>query len=140
MILLPILLTNSSLSYCNGLIECPITLPSFIIIQHAHFSCIHTSACLCSQIGQVQCWCCCCLCDDILLLTKFLFCCCSFFDLSSIYNHNTISGIPIIKNIVIVRIGIRNTNSPIPKHNVAIPKIEIQRVVMFLDISTSPPT
>jgi hypothetical protein len=41
--------------------------------------------------------------------------------------------------MIIVRIGILNTNNEIPKHKVTIPRIEIQRVVVsIIDIHTHP--
>jgi hypothetical protein len=61
-----------------------------------------------------------------LLIMLTLFC---RFDFSSAYNHNAVRGTPIAKKISIVRTGTRRTNSPIPKHNAAIARIEIQRVV-----------
>jgi hypothetical protein len=63
----------------------------------------------------------------LLELLIFPFCCC--FDLSSTYNQNRIKGIPITKNTPIVRIGTRKTNKNIPKHTVAMPRAENQRVV-----------
>jgi len=57
------------------------------------------------------------------------FCC---FDLESTYNHRATSGMPIMKKTMMVRIGILNTNSEIPKHNVPIPSIESQRVVVSI--------
>ena len=71
-----------------------------------------------------------CWCWRLLLeLLIFPFCCCCCFDLSSTYNHNKIKGIPNAKNTPIVRIGTRKTNKNIPKHNVAMPRAESQRVV-----------
>jgi hypothetical protein len=54
--------------------------------------------------------------------------------LSLVYNHNKTKGIPNAKNIPIVRIGIRKTNKNIPKHNVASPRVKIQRVVRLSTI------
>jgi hypothetical protein len=52
------------------------------------------------------------------------------------YSHNKIKGIPNAKNMPIVRIGIRNTNNDIPKHNVAKPRAKIQRFVRLSIIYT----
>ena len=64
------------------------------------------------------------------VVSELTFFCC--FDLASTYNHRATSGTPIIKKTTIVRIGILNTNSDIPKHNVPIPRIESQRVVVSI--------
>jgi hypothetical protein len=72
---------------------------------------------------------CCCCCCVLIELSIFFFFCCGCFDLSSTYNHNKIKGIPNTKNMLIVRTGIRKTNRNIPKHNVAIPRAESQRLV-----------
>ena len=136
-VLLSSLLDTMVLFYCNGLIECPTTLLPFIMVQHAHFWFRHTPACPCLQIGHIHdcCW----YWTRLLLLLGSLivfpfFCCCNCcFDLSLAYNHNKIKGIPNAKNMPIVRIGIRNTNKDIPKHNVANPRVKIQR---FVRVST----
>jgi hypothetical protein len=86
-------------------------------MQHAHFCSKQTLACLCLHIEQMH---------PCLLIMVTLFCC---FDFSSAYNHSAIRGIPIAKNTSIVRTGTRRTNSAIPKHKAAIPRIDIQRVV-----------
>lgn len=108
--------------YCNGFVECPIMLLPFIITQHAHFLFKHALACSWLQIEQIHpCW----------VMTPILLCC---FDFSSAYTHNTIRGTPIAKNMSIVRIGTRKTTRAIPKHMVTIPRINIQRVVVSIDV------
>ena len=123
--------------YCNGLTECPMTLLPFIIIQHTHFWLRHILACSWLQMGHIHgcCWCWLRWLLLLELLVIFSFCC-SFccFDLSPIYSHNKIKGIPNAKNMPIVRIGIRKTNNDIPKHNVAKPRVKIQRLVMLSTI------
>jgi hypothetical protein len=54
--------------------------------------------------------------------------------LSSMSRTSIIKGIPNAKNMPIVRIGICNTNNDIPKHNVAKPRIKIQRFVRLSTI------
>jgi len=56
----------------------------------------------------------------------------SCFDFASTYNHSATSGTPIMKKTIIVRIGILSTNKDRPKHNVPIPSIESQRVVLSI--------
>lgn len=92
----------------------------FLIMQHAHFCCKHTLACRCLQIEQIH---------ACLVIVLILLCCVDF---QSAYSHNRIRGIPIAKNMIIVRIGILKTNNEIPKHKVTIPRIEIQRVVVSI--------
>ena len=123
--------------YCNGLTECPTILLPFIIIQHAHFWLRHIPACSWLQIGHIHscCWCWLRWLLLLELLVNFSFCSSfSCFDLSPIYCHNKIKGIPNPKNIPIVRIGIRKTNNDIPKHNAAKPRVKIQRFVMLSTI------
>ena len=127
--------------YCNGLIECPTTLLSFIIMQHAHFWSRHTSTCSCLQIGHIHEFCCSWRWTRLSLLLLlwgslivFPFCCSCCFDLSPTYSHNKIKGIPNAKNTPIVRIGIRKTNNDIPKHTVAKPRVKIQRFVRLSTI------
>jgi hypothetical protein len=96
----------------------------FIIIQHAHFLSKHALACSWLQIEQIHpCW----------VMTRILLCC---FDFSSAYTHNIIRGTPIAKNMSIVRIGTRKTTRAIPKHIVTIPRIDIQRVVVSINVCT----
>ena len=51
---------------------------------------------------------------------------------SSTYNHSATSGTPIMKKTIIVRIGNPSTNKEGPKHNVPIPSIESQCVVLSI--------
>ena len=120
-----VLLTTYSLSYCSGLIECPITIFPFITMQHAHFCCIQILASSCLQIEHIQ------ACVEILSIL-FL-----SLDFTSTYNHNATSGKPIVKNMKIVRIGIRKTNNEMPKHTVPIPRTRSQRVVISILSPTS---
>jgi hypothetical protein len=113
--------------YCNGLIECPTMSSPFLIRQQAHFFSTQTCACSCLQMEHLQASSRCSSLLTALALILFWFFSC--FDLSSIYNHNKIKGIPIAKNTTIVRTGTRITNSNIPKHNVPIPRVESHLVV-----------
>ena len=106
--------------YCNGLTECPITVPPFIMIQHAHFCCKHSFASLCLQIEHMH---------ASLTITSTVFCC---FDFTSTYNHSATTGTPIMKKTMIVRIGTRSTNNEMPKITVPIPRIESQRAVISM--------
>jgi hypothetical protein len=115
-----VLLRTHSLFYCSGLIECPITIFPFITMQHAHFCCIQILASSCLQIEHIQAW------VEILSILFFSL------DFTSTYNHNATSGKPIVKNMKIVRIGIRKTNNEMPKHTVPIPRTSSQRVVISI--------
>jgi hypothetical protein len=106
------------------LIECPTALLPFITIQHAHFCFKQIPARSCLQIEQIH---------GCAKRVAIFFCRLEF---SSTYNHNKIKGIPITKNMLIVRTGRRKTNKNIPKHNVANPRAESQRFVR-LSINTS---
>jgi hypothetical protein len=106
--------------YCSGFTECPTTISFFIIRQQAHFCCKQLFASSCLQIEHIH------ACAEII---SILLCC---FDLASTYNHNAITGMPIIKKTMIVRTGILSTNNAIPKIIVPTPRIEIQRVVLSI--------
>ena len=107
--------------YCNGLMECPITVFPFVRRQHAQFSWKQLFASSCLQIEQIH--------DCVVTVVVIFFCC---FDFASAYNHSATSGTPIMKKTIIVRIGILSTNKERPKHNVPIPSIESQRVVVSI--------
>ena len=109
--------------YCNGLTECPITVFPFVRRQHAQFSSKQALASSCLQIEHIQ------TCVAAVVSEVIFFCC---FDLASTYSHRATSGTPMMKNTMMVRIGILSTNSDIPKHNVPIPSIESQRVVVSI--------
>ena len=109
-----------AISYCSGLIECPMTIFPFITMQHAHFCCIQILASSCLQIEHIQAW--------VVMLSILFF----SLDFTSTYNHNATSGKPIAKNMMIVRIGIRKTNNEMPKHTVPIPSSRSQRVVISI--------
>jgi hypothetical protein len=47
----------------------------------------------------------------------------------STYNHNVTTDVPIMKKIMIVRMGMRRINNEIAKSIVPIPRIKSQRVV-----------
>jgi hypothetical protein len=115
-----VLLRTHSLFYCSGLIECPMTIFPFITMQHAHFCCIQILASSCLQIEHIQAW------VEILSILFFSL------DFTSTYNHNATTGKPIVKNMKIVRIGIRKTNNEMPKHTVPIPSTRSQRVVISI--------
>src|SRR5215472_11790368 len=85
--------------------------------QHAHLSWKHLFASSCLHIEHIQ------------TCVGSVFCC---FDFASTYNHSATSGTPIMKKTIIVRIGILSTNKDRPKHNVPIPSIESQRVVLSI--------
>ena len=106
-------------SHCNGLTECPNTSVPFIMMQQGHFLFIQTAACSCSQTGHIHAWSC------NLLSSSISFCWRR--DFWSTYNHSKITGIPSAKKIIIVRTGIRNTNNPIPKSSVPIPRVASHR-------------
>jgi hypothetical protein len=65
----------------------------------------------------------------VVTVVVIFFCC---FDFASTYNHRATSGTPIMKKTIIVRIGILSTNKERPKHNVPIPSIDSQRVVVSI--------
>lgn len=113
------------ISYCSGLIECPMTIFPFITMQHAHFCCIQILASSCLQIEHIQ--------ACVVMLSILFF----SLDFTSIYNHNATSGKPIVKNMMIVRSGIRKTNNEMPKHTVPIPSTRSQRVVISIMLPTS---
>ena len=77
--------SNNDVDYCNGLLECPIIVSSFIIMQQAHFCCkqIFDSSCL--QIVHIH--------ACLITLPLLSFC---FFVLALRYSHNTIMDTPII--------------------------------------------
>jgi hypothetical protein len=106
--------TPPEVNYCNGLMECPITVFPFDRRQHAQFSWKQLFASSCLQI----------------VVTVVIFFCC--FDFASAYIHSATSGTPIMKKTIIVRIGILSTNNEMPKHKVPIPSIESQRVVVSI--------
>ena len=108
-------------NYCNGIIECPITVFPFVGRQHAQFSWKQLFASSCLQIEHMH---------GCLVTEVVSFFCC--FDFASTYNHSATSGTPIMKKTIIVRIGILSTNKERPKHNVPIPSIESQRVVVSI--------
>jgi hypothetical protein len=109
--------------YCNGLMECPITVFPFVRRQHAQFSWKQALASSCLQIVHIH------TCVAVVVSELIFFCC---FDLASTYNHSATSGTPIMKKTIMVRIGILSTNNEIPKHKVPIPSIESQRVVVSI--------
>src|SRR6266849_4517129 len=100
--------------------ECPITVFPFVIRQHAEFSCKQVFASSCLQIEHMH----------GCVVTLVIFFCC--FDFASTYNQSATSGTPIMKKTIILRIGILSTNKERPKHNVPIPSIESQRVVLSI--------
>ena len=106
---------------CNGLTECPITVFPFVRRQHAQLAWKQLFASSCLQIEHIQ--------GCVVTVLVIFFCC---FDFASTYNHSATSGTPIMKKIIIVRIGILSTNKDRPKHNVPIPSIESQRVVLSI--------
>jgi hypothetical protein len=89
-------------------------------MQQAHFCCKQLFASSCLQIEHIH---------GCAVMTSILLCC---FALASTYNHNAITGTPIIKKTMIVRTGILSTSNAIPKIIVPIPRIEIQRVVLSI--------
>src|SRR5947209_18679262 len=100
--------------------ECPTTVFPFVRRQHAQCSWKQALASSWLQIEQIH---------GCAVAVLVIFCC---FDLASTYNHSATSGTPIMKKTIIVRIGILSTNNEIPKHNVPIPSIESQRVVVSI--------
>jgi hypothetical protein len=108
------------ISYCNGLIECPMTIFPFITTQHAHFCCIQIPASSCLQIEHIQ--------ACVVMLSILFF----SLDFTSTYSHSATSGKPSAKNMMIVRMGIRKTNNEMPKHTVPIPSTRSQRVVISI--------
>jgi hypothetical protein len=100
--------------------ECPITVFPFVRRQHAQFSWKQAFACSCLQIEHMH---------GCVVTGVVIFCC---FDFASTYNHSATSGTPIMKKTIIVRIEILSTNKERPKHNVPIPSIESQRVVLSI--------
>lgn len=107
--------------YCKGLIECPIILSPFRIIQQGHFWSRQTAAWSCLQTEQMHC--CCCIFPNSSI---------SFFslrDLSSAYNHKNTTGIPIAKKMIIVRTGTRKVNNAKPKITAPMPRAASQRFV-----------
>lgn len=107
--------------YCNGLMECPITVFPFDRRQHAHFSRKQLFASSCLHIEHIH--------TCVVISVVIFFCC---FDFASTYNHSATSGTPIMKKTIMVRIGILSTNNEIPKHSVPMPSIEIHRVVLSI--------
>ena len=110
--------------YASGLTEWPRMLSPFITIQHAHLLWRHIFASSCLQIEQIHTW---------AVIVRIVFCC---LDFSSTYSHSKINGIPIAKNMSIVRTGTLKTSKAIPKHKVIIPRIEIHRVAVSINIRT----
>ena len=92
----------------------------FIVRQHAHLCSKQIAACSCLQMEHMHSRC------FMLIVFSIFFCC---FDFSSTYNHNKTKGIPITKNMLIVRAGTRKTNKNIPKQTVDIPSAESHRFV-----------
>jgi len=98
-------------SYCKGLIECPMILSPFMVIQHGHLWSIHIAAWSCLHTAHIHLWFC------ILLNSS------PRLDFRSMYNHRKTTGTPSAKNTSIVRIGTLNTNKDIPKSTVPIPRV-----------------
>ena len=95
----------------------------FVRRQHAQFSWKQVFDSSCLHIEHIH------TCVVMLVSVLIFFCC---FDFASTYNHSATSGTPIMKKTIIVRIGILSTNNEIPKHNVPIPSIDSQRVVVSI--------
>ena len=112
--------TPPEVNYCNGLMECPITVFPFDRRQHAQFSWKQLFASSCLQIEHIH---------GCVVTVVIFFCC---FDFASTYIQSATSGTPIMKKTIIVRIGILSTNNEMPKHKVPIPSIESQRVVVSI--------
>ena len=89
------------LDYCNGLLECPIIVSPFIIMQQTHFCCKQILDFSCLQIRHIQ--------DCLVIVLLSFFC---LFVLALRYSHNTIIETPIIvkiKNIITPARSISNT-------------------------------
>ena len=92
--------SNNDVDYCNGLLECPIIVSSFIIMQQAHFCCKQILDSSCLQIVHIH---------ACLVIIALLSLC--FFVLALRYSHNTIIDTPIIiktRNILIPARNISN--------------------------------
>jgi hypothetical protein len=105
-----LILINNDGDYCNGLLECPIIVSSFIIMQQAHFCCkqIFDSSCL--QIVHIH--------ACLITLPLLSFC---FFVLALRYSHNTIIDTPIIMKTRNILIPARSISNNIPNTIMTMP-------------------